>query len=212
MTRIARTRTWMLGLTAGTVFLFAASGTMAQSVGYIKLVTAQGALDGASKDPAHLNWIPLTAAQIGDLDGDGAPDLASSTRPAPGTAAAEGVKPVAGPLSSGQKGQATTAVESQPRMPRDAASGMATGKRMHKPITITKEWGASSPLLAKLMASGTPIPTVEIDLLTNTGKAKAGHYKLTEVMITAIQPAGGGGKTPQLETVSFTYQKIEWTN
>ena len=25
--------------------------------------------------------------------------------------------------------------------PRDAASGQASGKRMHKPITITKEWG-----------------------------------------------------------------------
>ena len=25
--------------------------------------------------------------------------------------------------------------------PRDAASGQASGKRMHKPLTITKEWG-----------------------------------------------------------------------
>jgi hypothetical protein len=28
--------------------------------------------------------------------------------------------------------------------PRDRASGMATGKRMHKPMTITKEWGRSA--------------------------------------------------------------------
>ena len=29
--------------------------------------------------------------------------------------------------------------------PRDAATGQATGRRLHKPITITKEWGKPSP-------------------------------------------------------------------
>ena len=28
--------------------------------------------------------------------------------------------------------------------PRDAASGLPTGRRMHKPISITKEWGGNS--------------------------------------------------------------------
>ena len=32
--------------------------------------------------------------------------------------------------------------------PRDAASGLPTGKRMHKPMTIVKEWGAASPKLS----------------------------------------------------------------
>jgi hypothetical protein len=31
--------------------------------------------------------------------------------------------------------------------PRDASSGQASGKRMHKPITVVKEWGAASPQL-----------------------------------------------------------------
>jgi len=31
--------------------------------------------------------------------------------------------------------------------PRDPASGQATGKRQHKPFTITKEWDASTPML-----------------------------------------------------------------
>ena len=35
------------------------------------------------------------------------------------------------------------------KSPRDAASGQASGKRMHKPFTITKEWGASTPMLGK---------------------------------------------------------------
>lgn len=33
--------------------------------------------------------------------------------------------------------------------PRDAASGLATGKRMHKPFTITKELDKSSVVLAQ---------------------------------------------------------------
>lgn len=33
--------------------------------------------------------------------------------------------------------------------PRDFASGQANGRRMHKPITIVKEWGAVSPGVSK---------------------------------------------------------------
>ena len=197
MTKITATRKWTLGLAAGIVFLCAASGTRAQSAGYMRLVTAQGPIAGASKEPAHLNWIPLTGAQIGDLDGDGVPDLASATPAAPATTATQG--------------RTAKPATSQPQTPREQASGMATGKRMHKPLTITKEWDASSPKLRSLQASGTQIPTVEIHLPTNTGTAKAGHYKLSNVMISSIQVTGGGGKTPQTESVTFTYQKIEWT-
>ena len=34
--------------------------------------------------------------------------------------------------------------------PRDAASGQVSGKRMHKPFTIVKEWGATTPQLMAL--------------------------------------------------------------
>jgi len=37
--------------------------------------------------------------------------------------------------------------------PRDAASGLATGKRMHKPMTITKELDKSSPQLFSLVVT-----------------------------------------------------------
>ena len=37
--------------------------------------------------------------------------------------------------------------------PRDAASGQASGKRMHKPFTIVKEWGAASPQLMAMKTS-----------------------------------------------------------
>jgi hypothetical protein len=33
--------------------------------------------------------------------------------------------------------------------PRDMATGMATGKRMHKPFTVVKEWGPASSSASK---------------------------------------------------------------
>lgn len=33
--------------------------------------------------------------------------------------------------------------------PRDVATGQASGKRMHKPVTFVKEWGAVSPGMSK---------------------------------------------------------------
>jgi len=45
--------------------------------------------------------------------------------------------------SSGSKEQAPTAAPVV--SPRDAASGQATGKRMHKPITVTAEAGMDAP-------------------------------------------------------------------
>ena len=41
----------------------------------------------------------------------------------------------------------SAAVSHEIKSPRDLASGQATGKRMHKPFTVTKEWSASSPSL-----------------------------------------------------------------
>ncbi len=41
------------------------------------------------------------------------------------------------------------------KSPRDSASGLATGKRMHKPMTITKSLDKSSPQLFSLVVSET---------------------------------------------------------
>jgi hypothetical protein len=50
------------------------------------------------------------------------------------------------------------------KSPRDAASGQASGKRMHKPMVIRKEWDATSPQLAKELDKSSP----KIELCTFT--------------------------------------------
>ena len=106
------------------------------------LALASPAIDG--KTSAMDDWSPATivsvgtsssdsaatylVVQAGDLDGDGSPDDAYLK-----LACADG---------------RLTDAWYQVKGPRDSATGMATGKRMHKPFTIVKEWGAASPQLA----------------------------------------------------------------
>ena len=61
------------------------------------------------------------------------------------------LRPAAGPQARSKAMAADEASWTAPLSivsPRDAASGLPTGKRMHKPMTIVKEWGAASPKLS----------------------------------------------------------------
>jgi hypothetical protein len=75
----------------------------------------------------------MKAHSSGDLDGDGLPDEVVIR-----------LDCTAGVMHTAQY---------QVTGPRDAASGQASGKRMHKPFTIVKEWGAASPQLMAMKAS-----------------------------------------------------------
>jgi hypothetical protein len=70
----------------------------------------------------------VKTVSAGDLNGDGKAD-----RVAKGDVNGDGAADAAAPKNSGH------ATERQTATPREASSGMATGKRMHKPLTITKE-------------------------------------------------------------------------
>jgi type VI secretion system secreted protein Hcp len=87
--------------------------------------------------------------------------------------------------------------------PRDPASGLPTGKRMHKPITITKTMDASSPLFLGALVDNENLTSVLIGL--NQGGQQVATIKLTNANISDYVLHG------TTETWSFTYQKIEWT-
>jgi type VI secretion system secreted protein Hcp len=104
--------------------------------------------------------------------------------------------------------------------PRDPASGRPTGKRMHKPITVTKELDRSTPLLYSVLTNNENIKEWELQLWqpSPTGvERQAFTVRLTNAIISAIhfkmannRPAKLA-RLPEYEEVSFTYQKIEWT-
>jgi type VI secretion system secreted protein Hcp len=104
--------------------------------------------------------------------------------------------------------------------PRDAASGLPTGKRMHKPMVITKELDKSSPLLYNVLVNNENITEWELQHWqpSSTGAEKQ-HFtiKLTNGNIASIAFRMANNKHPDLmkfseyEEIAFTYQKIEWT-
>ena len=104
--------------------------------------------------------------------------------------------------------------------PRDPASGIPTGKRIHKPFTIIKELDRATPLLYSVLCHNENIKSWELQLWqpSPTG-AERQHFtlRMTNANISGIHFKMANNKSPKLmrfneyEEVSFTYQKIEWT-
>jgi type VI secretion system secreted protein Hcp len=94
--------------------------------------------------------------------------------------------------------------------PYDVATGMPTGKRVARPIKITKPFDRSSPLLHRSTVTNESL-TVNISyVVEGQGHKSYATLNLTNAMIRDFQndtSAGGTG----IETISFTYTKVEFT-
>ena len=74
--------------------------------------------------------------------------------------------------------------------PRDAATGLASGKRQHKPISITKEIDKSTPLLHKALVSNENLKEVVLRFFAATPNGmETNNYiiKLNNAHIISIQ-------------------------
>ena len=103
--------------------------------------------------------------------------------------------------------------------PRDAVTGLPTGKRQHEPMQILKEIDQSSPLLWTALVNNENLVTwqlkfwataktgVQTQIYTIT-LTNASIASMHEYMPDNDDPAKA--KLPLLEEVTFTYQKIEW--
>ena len=94
-------------------------------------------------------------------------------------------------------------------------SGLATGKRQHKPLTITKEIDKATPLLMQVCSNGKP-SNVEIELTRRSPTGGEETYlKITmqDVIVSSYSMGvdGGAQEGPGGEVVSLTYSKITWT-
>jgi type VI secretion system secreted protein Hcp len=104
--------------------------------------------------------------------------------------------------------------------PRDAASGLPTGKRQHKPVVITKETDKSTPLFYNVLATNENLTTVKIKFWrpSPTG-AEVQFYtiELTNANIASMSTTMPNNKHPELmkfaeyDEIALSYQKITWT-
>jgi type VI secretion system secreted protein Hcp len=104
--------------------------------------------------------------------------------------------------------------------PRDAASGLPTGKRQHKPITIIKPIDKSSPLLMKALVDNENIPEWKLQCWKPSPTGAENQYYTVELVnanVAQIRVEQLNNKYPEnmphelREYVAFTYQKITWT-
>ena len=95
-----------------------------------------------------------------------------------------------------------TAVSHEIVSPRDPQSGLPTGQRQHKPISITKPVDSTSPLFLKALVENENLKTVVITLMN--GNSPLETITLTNANLAQYDLHGSS------ETFQFTYQKIEW--
>lgn len=106
--------------------------------------------------------------------------------------------------------------------PRDVASGLATGKRQHKPLGITKEIDKSTVPLLQALVTNENLTEVIIRFFGADAKGAGVEKLIYTITLTNASISGiaedmlnnktdDGAKMPVLEMISITYQKIEWT-
>lgn len=118
--------------------LIAGSGAAAAGADYFLQIKGVGR--DAPTGPIYLQ------ATNGDLDGDGAGDEMIVRLDCAG-----------GSLRSAHY---------HVKAPRDVATGQATGKRTHHPVTFVKEWGPATPQLTKMR------PTYDVKKVEGSGALK----------------------------------------
>jgi len=104
-------------------------------------------------------------------------------------------------------------------MPRDPQSGLPSGKRVHGPMTLVKEFDKASPKLYQALCTGEHLK-VNLKWYKIDKQGKEKHYfthALEDAIVVSIKPympiAFLKEHEPyrHMEEVSFTYSKIKWT-
>ena len=105
--------------------------------------------------------------------------------------------------------------------PRSAGSGQATGKRVYEPLIVSKEVGPASIQFFQALVTGEILTDVELTIYKINRNGKDTAYfriKLTNALVSEIthEPgvefSGDLADSSEVETVSFTFQKIEMEN
>lgn len=109
----------------------------------------------------------------------------------------------------------------QVTIPRDPQSGQPTGQRIHKPLTITKVFDKSSPLIFSALTSGERLTKCNLKWYRTSAQGTQEHYftiELEDAIIVDVASSmpncqdPANGHFTHLENVSFSYRKITWTH
>lgn len=93
---------------------------------------------------------------------------------------------------------------------RDAASGLPTGKRQHKPLSAIKPIDKASPLLMEACVNGQAIPMARMEFVRTAGQDRYYQVILKNVYVTSYDTSNNPGEVPT-ESFSLNYEEIKWT-
>ena len=105
--------------------------------------------------------------------------------------------------------------------PRDMATGQASGKRQHGAIRFTKEWGAATPQFFQALVTNEVLKSVLFEFVRTSPEGVEELHstiRLTNATVSSIEHSIGDTKqerahdTQELETIAFTFQRIEIEN
>ncbi len=103
-------------------------------------------------------------------------------------------------------------------IPHDAATGQASGKRQHSPVSFVKAWSAASPQLYAALCTNEVLKSVLFEFVEADahGIQQVAHsIKLTNATVSSMRfdiqsPAPIEGGTPHdLEEISMVFQKVD---
>jgi len=104
-------------------------------------------------------------------------------------------------------------------IPRDPQSGLPSGKRIHGPLKVMKEFDKASPKLYQALCTGEHMKNVALKWYRIDATGSEEHYfthTLEDAIVVEIKPYVPVAFLPQneayrhMEEVSFTYKKIKW--
>lgn len=105
-------------------------------------------------------------------------------------------------------------------IPRDPQTGLASGKRVHGPLTVVKEVDKSSPKLYQALCTGENLTTVNLKYYRISPDGTEEHYfttTLENAIVVEMKPympvAFLAENEPyrHMEELSLTYRKVKWT-
>ncbi|MEE4359010.1 MAG: Hcp family type VI secretion system effector [Desulfococcaceae bacterium] len=113
------------------------------------------------------------------------------------------------------------ALDHRIEIPRDTHTGLATGQRIHHPLTISKRLDPASPLIGRACATGERMSKFDLDFyqIDKEGKEVL-YYKisLSDAIVVEVKNyfpltfLDSSKSYPHMEQVSFTYSKIIWSH
>ena len=96
---------------------------------------------------------------------------------------------------------------------RGATAGRAAMRRVSDPVVIVRNEDEASPFFVKAAASGETLTSVVFEFKRTVGTSTEVYQTvtLTNATISSVREINGNGGR-QMQEVSFTFQKIEYSN